>query len=130
MKILVTGNMGYVGPGVVQQLRASYPQARLLGLDMGYFADALSGADILPECRVDVQYFGDVRCPPPDVMRDVDAVVHLAAISNDRDGEPFRAGHPRHQPSRDRGASQNGQGDRSIDVRVRLELQCLRFRRR
>lgn len=81
--------MGYVGPGVVQELRASYPRARLLGFDMGYFASVLSGADIMPECRVDVQYFGDVRRPPPDLMRDVDVVVHLAAISNDPMGNRF-----------------------------------------
>jgi nucleoside-diphosphate-sugar epimerase len=89
VKILVTGNMGYVGPGVIQQLRASYPQARLLGLDMGYFANILSGADILPECRADVQYFGDVRCLSPEVLHDVDVVVQLAAISNDPMGNRF-----------------------------------------
>ena len=38
MKILVTGNMGYVGPIVVKQLRSSYPEAIILGLDIGYFA--------------------------------------------------------------------------------------------
>lgn len=89
MNILVTGNMGYVGPGVVQQLRASYPGARLLGLDIGYFANVLSGAEIMTECRVDVQFFGDVRCPPPDVLRGVDVVVQLAAISNDPMGNRF-----------------------------------------
>ena len=61
MKILVTGNMGYVGPGVVQRLRQSYPQDTLVGLDTGYFAHCLTNADILPECRVDIQYFADVR---------------------------------------------------------------------
>jgi nucleoside-diphosphate-sugar epimerase len=89
VKILITGNMGYVGPGVVQQLRASYPQAELVGLDIGYFATALAGAELLPECRVDVQYFGDVRQPPAAALRDVDAVVHLAAISNDPMGKRF-----------------------------------------
>jgi nucleoside-diphosphate-sugar epimerase len=89
VNILVTGNMGYVGPGVVQQLRASYPGSRLIGLDMGYFANVLSATQILPECRVDVQYFGDVRRPPAGIMRGVDVVVHLAAISNDPMGNRF-----------------------------------------
>jgi nucleoside-diphosphate-sugar epimerase len=89
MNILVTGNMGYVGPGVVQQLRTSYPEARLIGLDMGYFATALAGTDMLPECRVDVQYFGDVRRPPFAALHRVDTVVHLAAISNDPMGNRF-----------------------------------------
>src|SRR5262244_1010841 len=53
VRILVTGNMGYVGPSVVHRLRIAYPGAELIGLDMGYFAHILSGADLLPECRLD-----------------------------------------------------------------------------
>jgi nucleoside-diphosphate-sugar epimerase len=83
MKLLVTGNMGYVGPAVMRQLRAAYPDACLIGLDTGYFAHCLTGADQLPECRADLQYFMDVRDVPPDVLSGVDAIVHLAAISND-----------------------------------------------
>jgi nucleoside-diphosphate-sugar epimerase len=89
MNVLITGNMGYVGPGVVQQLRASYPQARIAGLDMGYFAEVLSSSGMAPECRVDVQHFTDARYPPPEATRDVDAVIHLAAISNDPMGNRF-----------------------------------------
>ncbi len=81
--------MGYVGPNVVRRLRRSYPQAMLLGLDTGYFAHCLTNADILPECRVDVQYFADVRRPPWEAIRDLDAIVHLAAISNDPMGNTF-----------------------------------------
>ena len=89
VRILVTGNMGYVGPGVVAHLRASRPDAAVVGLDMGYFAPVLSDAAVLPECRVDVQYFGDVRQPPEEALRGVDAVVQLAAISNDPMGSRF-----------------------------------------
>lgn len=89
MKILVTGNMGYVGPVVVRQLRQSYPQATLVGLDTGYFAHCLTNADLLPECRVDIQYFADVRRLPLTVLDGVDAIVHLAAISNDPIGNLF-----------------------------------------
>lgn len=89
MKILITGNMGYVGPNVVKRLRQSYPQATLLGLDTGYFAHCLTNAEIFPECRVDVQYFSDTRQPPWEALRGVDAIVHLAAISNDPMGNTF-----------------------------------------
>ncbi len=89
MKILITGNMGYIGPCVVQRLRTSYPGAVLVGLDMGYFANCLTNAEILPECRVDMQYFADVRKRQTDLIRDVDAIVHLAAISNDPMGNTF-----------------------------------------
>lgn len=89
MKILITGNMGYIGPCVVQRLRAFYPNATLVGLDMGYFASCLTNTEILPECRVDLQYFSDVRHFPKDLLRGVDAIVHLAAISNDPMGNTF-----------------------------------------
>jgi nucleoside-diphosphate-sugar epimerase len=89
MKILITGNMGYIGPAVTKQLRASYPDAVLVGFDIGYFARILTSADILPECRVDLQYFGDIRQFPKEVLSDVDAIVHLAGISNDPIGNKF-----------------------------------------
>jgi nucleoside-diphosphate-sugar epimerase len=89
MKILITGNMGYIGPCVVNHLRSRYPNAELVGLDMGYFANCLTNKDILPEYRVDLQYFADIRNLPADSLKNVDAVVHLAAISNDPMGKQF-----------------------------------------
>jgi nucleoside-diphosphate-sugar epimerase len=89
MKILITGNMGYIGPCVVDRFRLSYPDATLIGLDIGYFANCLTNAKILPECKVDRQYFADVRNLPSALLDDVDAVVHLAAISNDPMGKQF-----------------------------------------
>jgi len=91
MKILITGNMGYVGPAVVRRLRRAYPDATLIGFDMGYFGHCLTSTEILPECRLDLQHFGDVRIFPRDVLAGVDAVVHLAAISNDPMGSSFEA---------------------------------------
>jgi len=89
MKILVTGNMGYIGPCVIERLRTSYPDVTLVGLDTGYFANCLTNARILPECRVEMQYFYDVRRFPENLLADVDAIVHLAAISNDPMGNTF-----------------------------------------
>ena len=89
MKILITGNMGYVGSVLVKRLRVSYPEAELIGFDMGYFGNCISSNDILPECRVDVQRFGDVRRFPKQLLTDVDAVVYLAALSNDPLGNAF-----------------------------------------
>lgn len=90
LKILITGNTGYIGPSVIARLRKSYPQATLVGLDKGYFAHCLTNADLLPECRADVQYFADVRNGiDPEILRGVDSVVHLAAISNDPMGKSF-----------------------------------------
>jgi len=84
MKILITGNMGYVGPVLVRRLRDGYPEANLTGLDLGYFGSCLISNDgILPECRLNRQYFADVRNFSDELLSGVDAVVYLAALSND-----------------------------------------------
>lgn len=89
MKILITGNMGYIGPSVVRQLRSSHPDATIVGLDMGYFASCLTNTEFLPECQVDMQYFADIRRISGELLRDIDAIVHLSAISNDPMGNTF-----------------------------------------
>lgn len=89
MRFLITGNMGYVGPSVVRQLRRAYPDAQIDGYDAGYFAHCLTARDGLPERRLDRQYFGDVRALPADLLHGCDAVIQLAAISNDPMGERF-----------------------------------------
>jgi len=81
--------MGYIGPCLVSHFRTSSPDATLIGFDMGYFAACLSNSEILPECKADVQYFGDVRKIQHAVLEGVDAIVHLSAISNDPMGKTF-----------------------------------------
>jgi len=44
---------------------------------------------MLPECRVDVQYFNDVRAVEKEMLRGIDAIIHLAGISNDPMGNKF-----------------------------------------
>jgi nucleoside-diphosphate-sugar epimerase len=90
MHILITGNMGYVGPVVVRHLRCAFPNARLTGLDLGLFAHNLTGT-ILPETLLDQQRFGDVRNIRSTDLDGIDAIVHLAAISNDPIGNRFEA---------------------------------------
>jgi nucleoside-diphosphate-sugar epimerase len=89
MRVLITGNMGYVGPAVVTHLRRTYPHYTLLGFDTGLFAGRLTSKGMLPETQLNAQYFGDVRDFPDGLLREVDAVVHLAAISNDPMGNRF-----------------------------------------
>ncbi len=88
-QILITGNMGYVGPAVVRQLRETYPSARLVGLDTAYFAHCLTAASVIPERLLDEQIFMDIRDVPAELLRGFDAVVNLAAISNDPMGSAF-----------------------------------------
>jgi nucleoside-diphosphate-sugar epimerase len=89
LKILITGNMGYVGPVLVGNLRRTFPDATLVGFDSGYFAHCLTGATDLPERLLDRQVFGDVRRLPPDLLDGIDAVIILSAISNDPMGNRF-----------------------------------------
>jgi nucleoside-diphosphate-sugar epimerase len=89
MKILITGNLGYVGPIVARHLRRAHPDARLIGYDSAFFALSTTGALVLPERTLDEQHYGDVREVPDTLLHGVDAVVHLAAVSNDPMGTKF-----------------------------------------
>jgi nucleoside-diphosphate-sugar epimerase len=91
MRVLVTGNMGYVGPVVTSHLREHYPGSELIGLDAGLFSSCLTTTGPAPETLLDVQHYGDVRDITVEDLRGVDAVVHLAAISNDPIGNRFEA---------------------------------------
>ena len=91
MHIIVTGNMGYVGSVLVGHLRRRFPTAHLVGYDSGLFAPCLTGVTAAPEGAVSRQIFGDVRDMTADLFAGADAVVHLAAISNDPMGSRFEA---------------------------------------
>ena len=89
MKILITGNMGYIGPVLTSVLRNSFKDAYIIGYDSGFFAHCLTATTVLPEVRIDAQHFGDLRHIPDALLKGVDAVVHLAAVSNDPMGNKF-----------------------------------------
>lgn len=89
MRVLITGNMGYVGPALVRFLKKSDPAVELIGFDTSFFGHSLTGAETLPESLLVRQYLGDVRELPEDLLDGADGVVHLAAISNDPMGKEF-----------------------------------------
>ena len=91
MKILITGSMGYVGSVLGPFLRNTFPDAELVGYDQSFFGHCLTNASVLPETMLDRQIFGDVRELPAELLQGVDAIVHLAAISNDPMGNKFEA---------------------------------------
>ena len=90
MKILITGNMGYVGSALTRHLRAMFEDAELIGYNSGYFAHCITTQEALPEVGLQRQHFGDVRELSDDLLKGVDAVVHLAAVSNDPMGTASR----------------------------------------
>jgi nucleoside-diphosphate-sugar epimerase len=89
MKVLIVGNLGYLGPIVVRHVRNVRPDATLVGFDAGFFAGCLLDPRQCPEVILDSQHYGDVRTPPAHLFDGVDAVVQLAAISNDPMGNAF-----------------------------------------
>jgi nucleoside-diphosphate-sugar epimerase len=86
---LITGNMGYVGSVAVGELRAARPDESLIGVDTGWYAHCLT-AEAAPERHLDAQHFADVREPLDALLDGVDAVVHLAAVSNDPIGHAYK----------------------------------------
>ncbi len=86
---LITGNLGYVGPHVVKEIRKYCTDAQILGFDAGFFSKYVTSTSIVPEAYLDQQYFGDVRKFPKSILENVDVVISLAAISNDPIGNKF-----------------------------------------
>lgn len=91
MRILIAGNMGYVGPVVVRHLRKTHPDYVIDGFDTAFFAHCLTGVSQVPERNLDNQFYGDVRDMSPELLAGYDAVVELAAISNDPMGNRYAA---------------------------------------
>lgn len=92
MKVLITGNLGYIGPVVAQCLKQHLgPATQIVGLDRGFFAGTTLDPQYMADAFVDLQYYGDVRNDEicRKALAGVDAVIHLAAISNDPMGHQF-----------------------------------------
>jgi nucleoside-diphosphate-sugar epimerase len=83
--------MGYVGSVLTRHLRRQHPTAVLLGFDTGFFAHCMAGSSLFPESALDEQHFGDIRDLSERLIDRVDAIVHLAAVSNDPMGNRFQA---------------------------------------
>jgi len=77
VRVLVDGDRGYVGAVLVPFLRAAGHE--VVGLDVGWY----DGCDFGPPVDGYEQRTGDVRDVRPQDLEGFDAVVHLAAISND-----------------------------------------------
>ncbi|AUS79027.1 NAD-dependent dehydratase [Actinoalloteichus sp. AHMU CJ021] len=77
MRVLVTGHQGYLGSVVAPILAGAGHE--VVGLDSGLFADCVLG----PAVPDPVGYTTDIRDVTPGQLAGVDAVVHMAALSND-----------------------------------------------
>ena len=85
MRVLVTGHQGYLGTVMVPILREAGHE--VIGLDTGYFADCVLGPDPVDPPQVGNGGPVDLRDVTAEQLRGVEAVVHLAALSNDPLGD-------------------------------------------
>ena len=90
MKILIIGNLGYIGPVLVKHL-IEVVGIEVVGIDTGYFAHCLTTSTRFPELGLLEQRFKDVRNMEESDFYGIDAVVYLAAISNDPMGNEFES---------------------------------------
>jgi nucleoside-diphosphate-sugar epimerase len=77
MRVLVDGDRGYIGAVLVPHLQDHGHE--VVGLDVGWY----DGCDFGPQPDRYEQRTGDIRDARPEDLAGFDAVVHLAAISND-----------------------------------------------
>ncbi len=82
MKVLVTGHEGYIGCVLVPMLQERGHE--VVGLDNGLFQGCEFEGIALTDCET---LQADVRDIEPAHMRGIDAVIHLAGISNDPLGD-------------------------------------------
>jgi nucleoside-diphosphate-sugar epimerase len=87
VRVIVTGHNGYVGPVFGRHVAERKLHFELIGVDTGFFADQLNDSDPARFFRREIH--ADVRALPDDVLRGANAVVYLAAISNDPMGAEF-----------------------------------------
>lgn len=83
MRVLVTGNLGYVGTVMTPILAAQGHE--VWGLDVGFYEDGVIGP--LGQNGVARQIRRDLRDVDREDLDGVEAVIHLAALSNDPTGE-------------------------------------------
>ena len=89
MNILIIGNLGYIGPMVVKHFKFSHPGYMIAGYDIGYFIQNYTPHGITGDTLLDRQFYGDVRHFDENILTGFDAVIYLAAISNDPMGNAF-----------------------------------------
>ncbi|MHC4824053.1 MAG: NAD-dependent epimerase/dehydratase family protein [Planctomycetota bacterium] len=81
MKVLITGHRGYIGAHAIDVYQAA--GHTVMGVDIGLY----DGVEFGTPAVADEDLTMDVFDITPEMLKGVDAVVHLAAISNDPMGD-------------------------------------------
>ena len=89
MKILVIGNQGYLGSVVTQRLGVC-KEYIIDGLDTAFYSHCITSNSKNDDFGIRHQYFKDVRDVSRNDLKGYDAIVYLAALSNDPMGKVFQ----------------------------------------
>lgn len=81
MNILVTGSLGYIGTNVTLNLKSH--SFNVVGIDSGFYSEC----NLVPIVTEIPTIFKDIRDLEIADFKNIDAVIHLAALSNDPVGE-------------------------------------------
>ena len=80
MRVLITGNLGYIGSVLSNEMKDQY---EITGYDIGYFKDCI----LQKQNNTFKQINKDIYDINEADLENIDAIVHLAALSNDPLGE-------------------------------------------
>ena len=80
MRVLITGNLGYIGTVLSNELEEEF---EIVGYDIGYFKDCI----LKKQKTTFKQIIKDIHKVNKSDIDGIDAIIHLAALSNDPLGE-------------------------------------------
>ncbi len=80
MRVLITGNLGYIGTVLCKELENEF---EVIGYDIGYFKDCI----LQKQNNTFKQKIKDIHKINKSDIENIDAIIHLAALSNDPLGE-------------------------------------------
>jgi nucleoside-diphosphate-sugar epimerase len=83
MKVLITGHLGFIGPVMTRLFKSA--GHHVVGLDTGYFRECVTDDPDYP--TPDAEIVRDIRKVEAGDVKGMDAIVHLAGLSNDPLGQ-------------------------------------------